>query len=49
MTKLIDLSKIKKIHFTGIKGVGMTALAICAKDLGIQVAGSDTVEYFVTD
>lgn len=45
----IDLTKIKKIHFTGIKGVGMTALALCAKDLGIKVSGSDTSEYFVTD
>ncbi|MBN1168815.1 UDP-N-acetylmuramate--L-alanine ligase [Candidatus Woesebacteria bacterium] len=37
------------IHFTGIKGVGMTALALCAKDLGIKVTGSDVAEYFVTD
>lgn len=49
MKKGINLSKIKRIHFTGIKGVGMTALALCAKDLGIKVSGSDIGEYFVTD
>ncbi|OGY09303.1 MAG: UDP-N-acetylmuramate--L-alanine ligase [Candidatus Blackburnbacteria bacterium RIFCSPHIGHO2_01_FULL_43_15b] len=39
----------KHIHFVGIKGVGMTALALCAKDLGIRVTGSDLEEVFVTD
>jgi len=47
--KKIDLKKVKKIHFTGIKGVGMTALALCAKDMGIKVSGSDVKEHFVTD
>ena len=37
------------IHFVGIKGVGMTALALCAKDLGIKITGSDVEEVFVTD
>lgn len=46
---MIDLSQIKKIHFTGIKGVGMTALACIAKDFGCQISGSDTNESFVTD
>jgi len=45
----MNLKKIKKIHFTGIKGVGMTALALCAKDLGIKISGSDLEELFVTD
>ncbi len=45
----IDLDKLKTIHFIGIKGVGMTALALCAKDMGIKVTGSDLSEYFVTD
>jgi len=44
----IDLNKIKSIHFTGIKGVGMTALALCAQDLNIKVTGSDTDETFPT-
>lgn len=46
---MIDITKAKHIHFTGIKGVGMASLAICAKDLGIKVTGSDVEEVFVTD
>ena len=40
---------MKTIHFIGIKGVGMAALAIFAKEKGYQIAGSDTEETFVTD
>lgn len=40
---------MKYIYFIGIKGVGMTALAVFAKQLGIKVAGSDVEEEFVTD
>ena len=43
------LTRFKKIHFTGIKGVGMTALALCAKDLKIKISGSDLKEAFPTD
>jgi UDP-N-acetylmuramate--alanine ligase len=46
---MLDLKNIKKVHFTGIKGVGMTALACIAKDYGLSVTGSDTNENFVTD
>jgi len=46
---MIGLKKIKRIHFTGIKGVGMTALACVAKDFGMKVTGSDVAERFVTD
>ena len=49
MKKPLFLKKVKRIHFTGIKGVGMTALACCARDLGIKVSGSDVAEIFVTD
>ena len=45
----MKLSNIKSIHFTGIKGVAMTALALCADDLNIAVSGSDIEELFVTD
>ena len=45
----MKLSEIKTIHFTGIKGVAMTALACCAQDAGMKVSGSDTAEVFVTD
>ena len=44
----MNLRKIKTIHFTGIKGVGMTALALAAQDLGKVVSGSDTAEIFPT-
>jgi len=41
--------KISHVHFTGIKGVGMTALACCLQDMGIKISGSDIEETFVTD
>lgn len=43
------LKNLSHIHFVGIKGVGMTSLALCTLDLGIQVTGSDIEEVFVTD
>ncbi|PJE69169.1 UDP-N-acetylmuramate--L-alanine ligase [Candidatus Shapirobacteria bacterium CG10_big_fil_rev_8_21_14_0_10_38_14] len=49
MKKPDFLKKAKHIHFVGIKGVGMTALALCAQDLGIKVGGCDIGEVFVTD
>jgi len=45
----MDYKKIKKIHFTGIKGVGMTPLAIIAKEAGFKVTGSDVSDVFITD
>ncbi len=43
------MNKPKSIHFVGIKGVGMTPLAIIAKEAGIMVTGSDVSETFITD
>ena len=37
------------IHFVGIKGVGMTPLAIIAKEAGFTVSGSDIDMEFITD
>lgn len=37
------------IHFVGIKGVGMAALARVAHDKGITVTGSDVADTFITD
>ncbi|MFC1653929.1 UDP-N-acetylmuramate--L-alanine ligase [Patescibacteria group bacterium] len=45
----MNIFQAKHIHFTGIKGVGMTALALCAQDLGKKLSGSDVEEKFVTD
>lgn len=45
----MELKNLKHIHFTGIKGVAMTSLALCAQDYGIKVTGTDTDEIFITD
>lgn len=49
MSSKPSVFEAKNIHFVGIKGVGMTSLALCVQDLGIGVTGSDTEEVFVTD
>lgn len=43
------MKKIKSIHFVGIKGVGMTPLAVIAKETGFKVTGCDIAEEFITD
>jgi UDP-N-acetylmuramate--alanine ligase len=43
------MKKIQSIHFVGIKGVGMTPLALIAKESGIRVTGSDIADTFITD
>ncbi|MFC1632818.1 UDP-N-acetylmuramate--L-alanine ligase [Patescibacteria group bacterium] len=40
---------MSKVHFIGIKGVGMSALAIIAKQRGWQVTGSDRSDKYITD
>jgi len=45
----VTMQKVKHIHFVGIKGVGMTPLAIIAKEAKITVTGSDVDEKFITD
>src|SRR3990167_4478997 len=44
-----DLGQFKKIHMIGIKGTGMSALAVNLKHMGIKVSGSDFAEKFFTD
>jgi UDP-N-acetylmuramate--alanine ligase len=39
----------KQAYFIGIKGVGMTALALAMQDAGWTIQGSDTTESFITD
>ena len=46
---MIYLSNKKNIHFVGIKGAGMAALAVVAKEWGFSVTGTDVAEVFVTD
>jgi len=43
------MNKTKKIHFLGVKGVGMAPLAIIAKEAGFEVTGCDIDEQFITD
>ncbi len=42
------LHQANHVHFVGIKGVGMTALALCIQDMGKIVTGSDVADDFVT-
>lgn len=43
------MKKIKSIHFVGIKGVGLTSLALITKEAKINVSGSDITDEFITD
>jgi len=45
----MDLKKIRRIYFIGIKGSGMTALAQILHHSGKKVWGSDVPETFFTD
>ncbi len=45
----MDFATIGKIHFVGIKGIAMTALALWAKERGMTVTGSDVSEEFPSD
>ncbi|HEV2339841.1 MAG TPA: UDP-N-acetylmuramate--L-alanine ligase [Patescibacteria group bacterium] len=40
---------VHAIHFVGIKGVGMTPLALIANEAGFTVSGSDVEETYITD
>lgn len=41
--------KIKRIHMIGMKGTGMSALAVNLKSMGFEISGSDFKESFFTD
>ena len=41
MKQLQELNDIKKIHFVGIGGAGMSPLAKIMVELGYEVTGSD--------
>ena len=41
--------KVKKIHFIGIGGVGMSGIAEILKQLGYEVSGSDIAENYNTN
>lgn len=43
------LGKIRKIHFVGIGGIGMSGIAEVLLNLGFEVSGSDQKATPVTD
>ena len=45
----VDWKNIERIHFVGIKGVAMAALAVWAKEARYYVSGSDVAEEFPSD
>jgi UDP-N-acetylmuramate--alanine ligase len=45
----IDLNKIKKIHFIGIGGIGLSAIAKLMKEKGKKVSGSDLSPSLMTE
>lgn len=47
--KQIDLSKIKKAHFVGIGGIGVSAIARMMLLEGKKVTGSDSSQSLITD
>lgn len=49
MTKPEFLKEVNYVYLIGIKGVAMTALACCLRDMEIEVEGSDVEEIFVTE
>jgi UDP-N-acetylmuramate--alanine ligase len=44
----MNIDKIKKAHFIGIKGVGMSMLAQFLASQGVKISGSDVAEDFLT-
>ena len=44
----MDLKQYKNVHFVGIGGIGVSALAEIAKSQGLSVSGSDMKESEVT-
>lgn len=45
---MISINKIQRVHFVGIKGVGMAALARAMFDMGKTITGSDVKDVFIT-
>lgn len=49
MHMTVHWKDILRIHFVGIKGIAMAALAVWAKEAGFRVSGSDIAEEFPSD
>jgi len=44
---MVKLTDLKKVHLIGIKGTGMSALALALRSLGVNVSGSDAKDSFL--
>ena|SRR3989344_3392852 len=44
---MVSLDKLHKVHLVGIKGTGMSALALALRALGVEVSGSDAKDSFL--
>src|SRR3989344_5136389 len=44
---MVSLDKLHKVHLVGIKGTGMSALALALRNLGVEVTGSDAKDSFL--
>ena len=42
------LGRLKRVHFVGIGGVGMSGIALVLRNLGFEVSGSDLRESDIT-
>ncbi len=49
MEKILDLNKVKKVHFIGIGGIGVSAIARMMMHEGKEVSGSDRAPSEITD
>ena len=45
----VDINKLKKIHFIGVGGIGLSAIARLMKENGKEVSGSDLSPSLMTD
>ena len=45
----VDIDKIKKIHFIGVGGIGLSAIARMMREKGKEVSGSDLSPSLMTD
>ncbi len=44
--KITKLAQLRRVHLIGIKGTGMSSLALALRRIGVAVSGSDTPESF---
>lgn len=49
LTDSFSLDKVKKIHFIGIGGIGMSGIARLLKSMGFKIEGSDIKKSYITE